>query len=138
MKKKRSIVALSLAAFFLLASVTVSLAWFARLHSADINKSGGSLVTNYFHQGDGTAEHPYEITRPVHFYNLVMLYQANPSFKEGSDFITASAHFRIGTKDLDLDGVDELDEFSVFEYDDLGETDDKTASKTLNLASYGD
>ena len=138
MKKKRKNKALSLAAAVLLLSTTVSLAWFARLHFVDINKNGGSIVTSYFHQGDGTEEHPYEITRPVHFYNLVMLYQANPAFKEGFDFITASTHFRIGTKDLDLDGVDELTDFSVFEYSDSGETDDKTASKTLNLASYGD
>lgn len=120
----------------LLTSVSVSFAWFAKLNSADLDENGGSVVTRYFHKGDGTAENPYEITRPVHFYNLVMLYQANPAVK-GSDFITASTHFRIGTKDLDLDGKDELDEFSVFEYDDSGVTNNNT-SQTLNLASYTD
>lgn len=120
----------------LLTSVSVSFAWFAKLNSADLDENGGSVVTRYFHKGDGTAENPYEITRPVHFYNLVMLYQANPAVK-GSDFITASTHFRIGTKDLDHDGIDELDEFSVFEYDDSGVTNNNT-SQTLNLASYTD
>ena len=119
----------------LLTSVSVSFAWFAKLNSADLDENGGSVVTRYFHKGDGTAENPYEITRPVHFYNLVMLYQANPAVK-GSNFITASTHFRIGTKDLDLDGKDELDEFSVFAYEDGQATNNP--SKTLDLASYKD
>ena len=136
MSKRNRIIALFTAAVMLLTSVSVSFAWFAKLNSADLDENGGSVVTRYFHKGDGTAENPYEITRPVHFYNLVMLYQANPAVK-GSDFITASTHFRIGTKDLDLDGKDELKEFSVFEYDDSGVTSNK-ASQTLNLASYTD
>lgn len=136
MSKRNRIIALFTAAVMLLTSVSVSFAWFAKLNSADLDENGGSVVTRYFHKGDGTAENPYEITRPVHFYNLVMLYQANPAVK-GSDFITASTHFRIGTKDLDHDGIDELDEFSVFEYDDSGVTNNNT-SQTLNLASYTD
>ena len=136
MSKRNRIIALFTAAVMLLTSVSVSFAWFAKLNSADLDENGGSVVTRYFHKGDGTAENPYEITRPVHFYNLVMLYQANPAVK-GSDFITASTHFRIGTKDLDLDGIDELKEFSVFEYDDSGVTNNNT-SQTLNLASYTD
>lgn len=102
MSKRNRIIALFTAAVMLLTSVSVSFAWFAKLNSADLDENGGSVVTRYFHKGDGTAENPYEITRPVHFYNLVMLYQANPAVK-GSDFITASTHFRIGTKDLDHD-----------------------------------
>ena len=136
MSKRNRIIALFTAAVMLLTSVSVSFAWFAKLNSADLDENGGSVVTRYFHKGDGTAENPCEITRPVHFYNLVMPYQANPAVK-GSDFITASTHFRIGTKDLDHDGIDELDEFSVFEYDDSGVTNNNT-SQSLNLASYTD
>lgn len=136
MSKRNRIIALFTAAVMLLTSVSVSFAWFAKLNSADLDENGGSVVTRYFHKGDGTAENPCEITRPVHFYNLVMPYQANPAVK-GSDFITASTHFRIGTKDLDHNGIDELDEFSVFEYDDSGVTNNNT-SQSLNLASYTD
>ncbi len=139
MNRRRIIISLSLALLLLLTAISVSLAWFAKFTAVDINeKTGGSVISSYFHKGDGTAENPFEITRPIHFYNLVMLYQADPDFKEGADFITSSTHFRIGTKDLDLDGIDELDEFSVFEYNDDGQTDDTTASKVLNLASYSD
>lgn len=131
---KRNRIIVIITAVMLLAGVSVTFAWFARHNSANIEDSGGSVVTRYFHKGDGTSENPYEITRPVHFYNLIMLYQANPAVN-GSDFITASTHFRIGTKDLDLDGIDELDEYSVFEYDNDGNTTGDP-SKTLNLASY--
>lgn len=137
MSGKRKITALAVSAAVLLISVVTTFAWFAKLNSAKIDKNGGSVVTRYFHKGDGTQENPYEITRPVHFYNLVMLYQANPEFK-GTDFITSSTYFRIGTKDLDLDGVDELKDYSVFKYDDSGKTDNKSASDTLNMAVYGD
>lgn len=35
----------------------------------------GSLVEEYFHCGSGTAEDPFVITRPIHYYHLVEFFQ---------------------------------------------------------------
>ena len=136
--KKKTLILIALSALVLVIAIgSTTVAWFFERHSVVVTESGGSVLTQYFHQGTGTAEDPYEITRPIHYYNLVMLYQVNPEFDEENQFVSESLYFRLGTKDLDLDGVDEQEEFVVFDYNDDGTTDGDS-SDTLNLATYED
>jgi len=136
MKKHTLIIIISLVVMLFAASATATFAWFTKGKSLDIDSSGG-ILRQYFHKGSGTENDPYEITRPVHYYNLVMLYQVNPEFKENSKFINAATHFRLGSKDLDLDGIDESEVCRVFNYEDNGTSDNKAAADgCLNLKSY--
>lgn len=111
-------------------------AWLATGRRLDFTKSGGSVLTQYFHCGTGTEDDPYVITRPIHYENLVKLYQVNPEFGS-TDFITSSLYFRIGTMDPDNDGVNEWDTLSVFNYDDDGELIDEEPCTELNLKGCG-
>lgn len=136
MKKHTLIIIISLVVMLFAASATATFAWFTKGKSLDIDSSGG-ILRQYFHKGSGTENDPYEITRPVHYYNLVMLYQVNPEFTENSKFINAATHFRLGSKDLDLDGIDESEVCRVFNYEDNGTSDNKAATDgCLNLKSY--
>lgn len=136
MKKHTLIIIISLVVMLFAASATATFAWFTKGKSLDIDSSGG-ILRQYFHKGSGTENDPYEITRPVHYYNLVMLYQVNPEFKEGSKFINQATCFRLGSKDLDLDGIDESEVCRVFNYKDDGTSDNKAAADgCLNLTSY--
>ena len=136
MKKRTLIIIISLVVMLFAASATATFAWFTKGKSLDIDSSGG-ILRQYFHKGSGTKDDPYEITRPVHYYNLVMLYQVNPEFKEGSKFINQATYFRLGSKDLDLDGTDESEVCRVFNYKDDGTSDNQAAADgCLNLSSY--
>ena len=136
MKKHTLIIIISLLVMLFAASATATFAWFTKGKSLDIDSSGG-ILRQYFHKGSGTEDDPYEITRPVHYYNLVMLYQVNPEFKEGSKFINAATCFRLGSNDLDLDGIDDGKGYRVFNYNDDGTSDNQAATDgCLNLTSY--
>lgn len=136
MKKHTLIIIISLVVMLFAASATATFAWFTKGKSLDIDSSGG-ILRQYFHKGSGTKDDPYEITRPVHYYNLVMLYQVNPEFKEGSKFINEATCFRLGSKDLDLDGTDDGQGYRVFNYNDDGTSDNQAATDgCLNLTSY--
>lgn len=136
MKKHTLIIIISLVVMLFAASATATFAWFTKGKSLDIDSSGG-ILRQYFHKGSGTENDPYEITRPVHYYNLVMLYQVNPEFKEGSKFINEATCFRLGSKDLDLDGTDDGEGYRVFNYNDDGTSDNQAATDgCLNLTSY--
>ena len=52
-----------------------TLAWFngPNVESIDNFLNGEIGLRNYFYQGDGTQESPYEIVQPVHYYNLTRL-----------------------------------------------------------------
>lgn len=136
MKKHTLIIIISLVVMLFAASATATFAWFTKGKSLDIDSSGG-ILRQYFHKGSGTKDDPYEITRPVHYYNLVMLYQVNPEFKEGSKFINEATCFRLGSKDLNLDGTDDGEGYRVFNYKDDGTSDNQAATDgCLNLTSY--
>lgn len=70
---KNAIVALWAASLGVLAISTATLAWFALGLQAQSNVDGSIGLRTYYHDGDGTSLHPYEITRPIHFYNLARL-----------------------------------------------------------------
>lgn len=105
----------------------VSFGWFVLLPSEiDASAIGGELLTNYFHTGIGTEEEPFVITRPVHYYNLVHLYQ------KVSDYSENSYHFQLGYE-LDPNS----DDLYVYNYDDNGNSiTENPYSKTLNLACF--
>ena len=52
-----------------------TLAWFngPNVESIDNFLNGEIGLRNYFYQGDGTQESPYEIVQPIHYYNLTRL-----------------------------------------------------------------
>ena len=138
--KKRfllSIIASLLIIVLFATSTVVTFAWFTKGKSIGVNESSGGILKQYFHKGDGTEANPYEITRPVHYYNLVMLYQLNPDFKDGAKFIDGSLFFRLGSKDLNLDNVDDGNGYQVFYYDDNGTSNNQAdPNGCLNLKSY--
>lgn len=106
--------------------ITVSFAWlFSKPKDIDISNIGGQLLTNYFHSGNGTEESPFIITRPIHYYNLVHLYQKVEDYSE-NDY-----YYQLGTN---LDGGEEI---YVYNYDNSGNLiENDPYSKELNLACY--
>lgn len=136
MPEKKKFSAALLVLGVILACCAAAFAWFALSHATAIDESGGAVLKQYFHSGSGTKDDPYEITRPVHYYNLVMLYQANPQYGSGT-FADSALYFRLGSKDLDNDGTEDQEDYRVFNYADDGTTDGGSSS-TLNLAAYKD
>lgn len=63
---------LLLCALLLLAIVMtpLSAAWF---YSSQIVPGKAQVIPGYFGGGDGTAEHPYIVSKPIHLYNLAWL-----------------------------------------------------------------
>lgn len=110
---------------------TFSFAWFANSSTTvDASRMGGKLLTNYFHCGTGTEEDPFVITRPIHYYNLVHLYQ------KVSDYSENSYYFEVGYKLKESSGDND---YYVYNYDNDGNfiKNDEYA-KVLNLACYSD
>ena len=85
MKKKLLLIILSLFLSFMTV-ISATYAWFRVKTSIDLPITG-SVFTSYFHCGTGTEEDPYVITRPVHLYNLTMLYQELNGFDEDSIYV---------------------------------------------------
>ena len=108
----------------LLVASGLSAAWFYNENKIDIEDGlTGSVLQKYFHDGDGSEEHPFIITRPRHYENMVLLHYNLEGFAE-KEF-----YFEIGT---DLDGDPETIE--VYNYKD-GKVDNSEGngySTTLN------
>lgn len=120
--KKKILIILLLALLF--SSGSIVFGWFISRTSVDLDFRG-SVVTSYFHCGTGTGDDPYVITRPVHLYNLTMLYQKLEGFDEEQNY------FQIGY-DLDNDG-----DLEVYNYNDAGELQTGYGN-TVNMARYTD
>lgn len=102
-----------------------SLAWFSSPAMQGEKVSGGA-ITNYFHTGTGTKEDPFVITRPVHYYNLVNLYQ------KVDDYSDQHFYFQVGYQ---LD--ENSEELVVYNCDDDGKVNASVPySKELNLKCY--
>ena len=134
--KRKSLIALwSIVAFaFISSGLLASIAWFENgRNNLDVD-IGGSVVEEYFHCGDGSAEHPYVITRPIHYYHLVEFFQRETSLSASSEFGTDYLYFQVGY-DIDNDG-----DLEVYSYDDQGiyqgTSESPRYSKTLNMAYY--
>lgn len=84
----------------LILSFTITFGWLTFQNAVPLNLNG-SVLTNYFYCGTGAENDPYVITKPVHLYNLTMLYQNLDGFDD------ETLYFEIGY-DLDNDGDLEL------------------------------
>ena len=73
MSKKIKILIFVITVLFILFASTI-FAWFVGDENVQTSGIEGGILTQYFYAGDGSAEHPYEIVLPIHYYNLVMLY----------------------------------------------------------------
>ena len=120
--KKKILIILLMALLF--SSGSIVFGWFISRTSVDLDFKG-SVVTSYFHCGTGTEDDPYVITRPVHLYNLTMLYQKLEGFDEEQNY------FQVGY-DLDKDG-----DLEVYNYNDAGELQTGYGD-TINMARYTD
>ena len=112
---------------------SVTYSWFARSNNIDPQLSDATIIRQYFHTGSGTEEDPFVITRPVHYYNLVQLFQRTSGFAVNGD-ASAKYYFQLG---YELDETTEGLEF--FNYDDEGNqinTSGNKYSKELNLEFY--
>ena len=112
---------------------SVTYAWFARSNNIDPQLSDATIIKQYFHTGKGTQQEPFVITRPVHYYNLVQLFQRTSGFAVDGDASTVY-YFQLG---YELDSTSEGLEF--YNYDDNGNqinTEGNKYSKELNLEYY--
>lgn len=80
-------------AFAGLLSIASTMAWFARANF--VNTTGetgieGSVLSGYFHDGEGTKENPFTITTPWHYENFIRLHY------EGENFAEKGYYFQFG------------------------------------------
>ncbi|MBR5242259.1 MAG: hypothetical protein IKV20_03880 [Clostridia bacterium] len=69
---KKSILKTLVATVLVLVLSVTAVAWF--FEAEDINPDvHGSAITGYFHAGDGSKEHPYQLNNAKHVYNLAWL-----------------------------------------------------------------
>lgn len=122
---KNKIVFILIIAFLLFVFTPTTVAWLVLTRTVDISTTAGSIITNYFHCGTGSEDDPFVITRPVHLWNLTMLYQLL------EDFDTSNYYFQIG---YDLDNSGNL---SVYEYNDQGKATGNLCTN-LNMMYYTD
>ena len=147
---------LFVAVFFLAAG---TFAWLGLDQNTIETHIGGRLVTEYFHCGSGTADDPFVITRPIHYYHMVEFFQrqthlpvvihsqTNTTIVQfGEEYL----YFQIGCPEEQLydptarPTVTDQTEFYVFKYDSYGilETEMMNGvergqkSDTLNMAYY--
>lgn len=103
-----------------------ALAWFiisSKVSSS--NNIGGEFISSYFHSGDGTLEHPFEITKPFHYENLVKLHYEHESFA------TKEYYFRFGSMDEKMPSGTLSPAFYLT--DSNGRVDTTNTSNILNL-----
>ena len=55
--------------------IAISFAWLGMDQNSIVTHISGRLVTEYFHCGSGTADDPFVITRPIHYYHMVEFFQ---------------------------------------------------------------
>ena len=124
---KRIRVALSVllgAATAALVAASFTFSWLSgAVTEVEMDGVHGGIISQYFHCGTGTAEDPYVITRPIHLYNLTMLYENLDGFAEQNN------HFQLG---YNLDGNDGLEFYS---YNDEGIYQDGYSAR-LNMGYY--
>lgn len=123
-KSKLAILVSAICSGALLVASGLSAAWFYRENNIDLDDGlTGSVLQKYFHDGDGSKDHPFIITRPRHYENMVLLHYNLEGFAE-KEF-----YFEIGT---DLDG--DPNTIEVYNYKD-GKVDNSVGngySTTLN------
>ena len=77
--KKLIAILVLLAMLIVSAIISVSYAWFyVGSNEVSHNIGSGSFIYERFHCGDGSEGDPFVITRPIHYYHMVELYQRTP------------------------------------------------------------
>lgn len=138
---------------------TGTFAWLGLDQNTIVTNISGRLVTEYFHCGSGTANDPFVITRPIHYYHMVEFFQRLTNLpvvihsttnetvvKFGDEYL----YFQIGCPEAQLYNpdlrpeTDENTEYYVFQYDSFGILETETIdgfergkkSTNLNMAYY--
>ena len=107
-----------------LTGLSLTFSWFMSANDRlDIRETGGGVITQYFHCGDGSENDPFVITRPVHLYNMTELYDKLPGFAD------ENYHFQLG---YDLENNGNLE---FYTYDDDGHLQDGYTNY-LNMNYY--
>lgn len=126
-------------------AATTSFAWFLKVDQIDTKGDSGiqgSFFTGYFHDGEGTIDKPFTITRPKHWENLVWLHNNVSGFynakgKESEIAVGHGYYFQVGV--TGLDGSSTVPQ--VYAYDDNGEpimngNKPTYSTTTLNLKCF--
>lgn len=126
----------------LIGALSVTLTWFARINSMDLD-IGGSVLSTYFDSGDGTEEDPFVITRPKHWENLVWLhnnvsdfYQAIADNQDSSEN-NKGYYFQVGKINEDNEGDETLYVYDYLDNGMINPENNKLTSRTLNLNGLG-
>ena len=132
--KRNKLIALLLVLAILGATVfSATYAWLAGSNIIKSTVSGGSILTSYFHTGDGSEENPFVITRPLHFYNMIYLYQRLEGFAD------EGYHFQLGYQLLyDEDDAEPDENYYFYRYGDDGKIIAGQYSNVLNMEYYND
>ncbi|MCR5457800.1 MAG: hypothetical protein K6F14_06960 [Clostridiales bacterium] len=157
MTKLKTVVIIVCALFLACVITVTTFAWLGLDQNTITARIAGSLVTEYFHCGSGSADDPFVITRPIHYYHMVEFFQRLTNLpvvyheddiivKFGEEFL----FFQIGCSEDRLydpslpASYDEGETCYVFEYDNTGELQTEIynqqergkKSDTLNMAYY--
>ena len=126
---------LALIALVVLAAAvfSVTFAWLAGSNIIKSTVDKGSILTSYFHTGDGSEENPFVITRPLHFYNMIYLYQRLEGFAD------EGYYFQLGYQLLyDEDDAEPDENYYFYRYGDDGKIVPGQYSSVLNMNYYSD
>ncbi|MBR4335876.1 MAG: hypothetical protein IKP74_05415 [Clostridia bacterium] len=126
---------LALIALVVLAAAvfSVTFAWLAGSNIIKSTVDKASILTSYFHTGDGSEENPFVITRPLHFYNMIYLYQRLEGFAD------EGYYFQLGYQLLyDEDDAEPDENYYFYRYGDYGKIVPGQYSSVLNMNYYSD
>ena len=126
---------LALIALVVLAAAvfSVTFAWLAGSNIIKSTVDKASILTSYFHTGDGSEGNPFVITRPLHFYNMIYLYQRLEGFAD------EGYYFQLGYQLLyDEDDAEPDENYYFYRYGDDGKIVPGQYSSVLNMNYYSD
>lgn len=157
--QKSTMILIICALLIVVVMATTTFAWLSA-NANFINASiSGSLVTEYFHCGNGSEDDPFVITRPIHYYHMVEFFQRLTNLgvvyyedeqgtavtvKFGEEYL----YFQIGCSEERLydpslpHTSDSQGDCYVFSYTNTGEqvldsTGKGEKCQNLNMAYYG-
>lgn len=125
MTKKKVISCILIAALALaLALTSVTFAWLAKRNTLTFPTDFGSANAEYFGGGNGTENAPYEISDPIHLYNLAWLqYLGYFNMRDNFNNGLAQSHFKL-TQNIDMSNAKTaLPPIGTAEYPFIGKFD---------------
>ena len=132
--KRNKLIALLLVLVILGATVfSATYSWLAGSNVIKSTVDKASILTSYFHTGDGSEGNPFVITRPIHFYNMIYLYQRLEGFAD------EGYYFQLGYQLLyDEDDAEPDENYYFYRYGDDGKIIAGQYSSVLNMEFYND